>query len=92
MDVPGCIGIIAEPGDMILFSALTYHANMATNERRYSLGMVFRAKSAKMDCPWPLTESAEKFIEEMPDNLKTYVDGYVGINKDWKGAPELKAS
>ena len=53
MDVPGCIAVVAEPGDLICFAALTYHANMATQERRYSCGMGFRPKREKIDAPWP---------------------------------------
>ena len=47
MAVPGCVPVIADPGDLICFAALTWHANMATRERRYSCGIGFRPKS------WP---------------------------------------
>lgn len=84
MDVPGCIAVVAEPGDLICFAALTYHANMATHERRYSCGMGFRPKKTKIDAPWPLPETAKALIERLPAHLKTYADGYTGYDGTWR--------
>ena len=44
MDVPGCVAVTAAPGDLICFADRTFHANMATAERRYSCGIGFRPK------------------------------------------------
>ena len=58
MAVPGCVPVLADPGDLICFAALTWHANMATRERRYSCGIGFRPRSFRIDAPWPLPASA----------------------------------
>jgi len=84
MDVPGCVPVISDPGDLICFAALTYHANMATNERRYSCGISFRPKTVKIDAPWELPESAKKMISELPDHFKGYTDGYTSYDGNWK--------
>lgn len=84
MDVPGCIGVVADPGDLICFAALTYHANMATNERRYSCGMGFRPKSIQIDAPWPLPQSAKDMIAELPEHLLHYADGYTSYDGTWR--------
>jgi hypothetical protein len=84
MEVPGCIGVVADPGDLICFAALTYHANMATHARRYSCGMGFRPKKMQIDAPWPLPATATALIERLPDHLKTYADGYTGYDGTWR--------
>lgn len=84
MDVPGCIGVVADPGDLICFAALTYHANMATHERRYSCGIGFRPKSIQIDAPWPLPQSAKDMIAQLPEHLLHYVDGYTSYDGTWK--------
>jgi hypothetical protein len=86
MDVPGAVGVSAEQGDLICFSARTFHANMETNERRYSCGIGWRPKSYRIDAPWPLPQSAKALIERLPDRLKTYTDGYTGYDGDWRQA------
>ncbi len=84
MDVPGCIPVISDPGDLICFAALTYHANMATNERRYSCGISFRPKTVQIKAPWELPESAKKMSHELSDHFKTYIDGYTSYDENWK--------
>jgi hypothetical protein len=84
MDVPGCIGVVADPGDLICFAALTYHANMATHERRYSCGIGFRPKRIKIDAPWELPGSAQSMIECLPDHLKHFADGYTSYDGAWR--------
>lgn len=84
LDMPGMIPVIADPGDLIIFSALTLHVNMETKERRYSCGMAFRPKSIQIDVPWKLTENAQKMIDRLPEHLKHYTEGYTGIDLNWK--------
>ena len=84
MDVRGYIAVVAEPGDLICFAALTWHTNMATNERRYSCGIGLRPKSIKIDAPWPLPVTAQRMIDELPEHLKPYADGYTGYDGQWK--------
>ena len=84
MDVPGCVAVSAEPGDLICFADRTFHANMATSERRYSCGIGFRPKAWRIDAPWPLPDSARALIDRLPDRLKHYTDGYTGFDGTWR--------
>ncbi len=86
MDVPGCVAVVAQPGDLICFAALTYHANMATQERRYSCGMGFRPKREKIDAPWPLPETSKALSARLPAHLQTYMDGYTGYDSAWRAS------
>lgn len=83
-DVPGYVPVLAAPGDLILFSALTIHVNLPTRERRYSCGMAFRPKSIQVQVPWQLTDSAKQMIARLPAHLKTYTEGYTGIDVNWR--------
>ncbi len=84
MDVPGCVAVVADPGDLICFAALTYHANMATRERRYSCAFGFRPKAIRIDAPWAVTATAQGMIDALPDHLKPYTDGYTGYDGNWR--------
>ena len=84
MDVPGCVAVTADPGDLICFADRTFHANMATGERRYSCGIGFRPKAWRIEAPWPLPESAQALIERLPQRLRTYTEGYTGYDGKWR--------
>ena len=84
MDVPGCIAVVADPGDLICFSALTYHAAMATHERRYSCAFGFRPRKIHIDAPWPLPDTARAMIDALPPHLKQYTEGYTGYDGNWR--------
>ncbi|MCF7689245.1 MAG: phytanoyl-CoA dioxygenase family protein [Cephaloticoccus sp.] len=84
LDIPGAVPVVSDPGDMILFSALTYHVNMATNERRYTCAAGFRPKSIKLDVPWALPASALRMIERLPTRHLPFTEGYTSIDPDWK--------
>ena len=84
MAVPGCVPVRADPGDLICFAALAWHANMATRERRYSCGIGFRPRSFRIDAPWPLPASARALAERLPERLKHYMEGYVGFDGEWR--------
>jgi len=83
MDVPGCVPLVADPGDLICFMPYTYHTNMATHERRYTCGLGFRAKSFNIDAPWPLPQSAKDRIAALPGQLQRYAEGYTSIDESW---------
>ena len=86
MDVPGCVAVEAEPGDLICFASLTYHTNMATHERRYSCGISFRPKAWQVDAPWPLPAGARTMIEALPAELRGLTDGYTSFDGSWSPA------
>ncbi len=83
MDVPGCVAICADPGDLICFAARTFHANVATQERRYSCGLGFRPKSDCIDAPWPLPQTASALAERLDSRHRSYLDGYTGFDGSW---------
>lgn len=92
MSVPGCVPVIADPGDLICFASLTWHTNMATRERRYSCGIGFRPKAWRIDAPWPLPASAAALAERLPDRLKLFTDGYTGFDGEWRAEETADAS
>ena len=83
MDVPGCIAICSEPGDIICFASRTFHANMATNERRYSCGFGFRSKKDRIKAPWSLPITSKALMARLDFKYQTYLDGYTGFDGSW---------
>ena len=83
-DIPGYVPLISEPGDLLLFAAMTIHVNLPTNERRYYCGMAFRPKTVQIDVPWALPESVERLKARLPAHQQTLLEGYTGIVPDWK--------
>jgi len=84
LSVPGCVPVLADPGDLICFADLTWHVNMATHERRYSCGMGFRPKEWPVNAPWALPDSAAALMAKLPDRFKRYMEGYVGFDGSWE--------
>lgn len=89
-DVPGAMPVIAEPGDMIIFAERTYHGVYPHrgSETRLSCGMSFRKQSYKTEQLWPLSESAQQFIEFCPPDIKPIVEGYWGMGGKWSSQPQ----
>ncbi len=83
MDVPGAMPVVTEPGDLVIFAARTFHGVYpnASDRTRLSCAFVMRPRSIRVNAPWPLGESARKFMDALPAHLKRYVDGYTGIGK-----------
>ncbi|TMV48707.1 phytanoyl-CoA dioxygenase family protein [Paenibacillus mesophilus] len=88
-DVPGSMPVVAEPGDMILFAERTYHGVYPHRgtETRLSCGMSFRKQSYKPEQVWPLSDSAKRFIDFCPSEIKPFVEGYIGMGGDWTSVP-----
>ncbi len=84
-DVPGMVQCLAEPGDLILFAANTYHAaNMnQEDEIRLSCAVGFKPKWARINAPWDWPESAHAFKARLPQKFHRYLDGYTSIVHDW---------
>ena len=83
-DIPGYVPLISEPGDLLLFAAMTIHVNLPTSERRYSCGMALRPKTDQIAVPWALPESVERLKARLPAHQQTLLEGYTGIVPDWK--------
>ncbi len=87
-DIPGLVPLITDPGDCLVFAHRTQHGAFSNQEEedRLSCAVGFRDRAHRIDAPWDLPASARKFASELPDHLKRYADGYVGIDPGWKGA------
>ena len=86
MDVPNMVPVVADPGDMILFAARTYHAAFPNRSAkpRLSCGIGFRPRANALEVPWVATESARKLVECVPARYKAYVEDYKGVDCNWK--------
>ena len=82
MDVPGMVALYAEPGDMIVYAARTYHTNFPNLSKRPRLSVISicRPTHAPFRAPWPLSQQARDFIEHAPPFLKPFVRHYRGIS------------
>ena len=81
LTIPGAIPVITEPGDLIVFTTETLHAagSNTIEQTRLSCGIGFRPKSAKIEAPWDWPESAHQLAERLPDEMKTFMDGYTSF-------------
>ncbi|HYE06962.1 MAG TPA: phytanoyl-CoA dioxygenase family protein [Planctomycetota bacterium] len=92
MEIPGAVQLVTAANDLIVFAARTYHAANPHlgGAARLSAGMALRPRRPRLTVPWPLPESARRFIAATPPHLRRYVDGYTGIVADWR--PEVPAA
>ena len=86
-DIPGLVPLFTNPGDMIIFAHRTYHGAFPNklDEPRLSCGIGFRDRNHRIDIPWEIPESGQKFLADLPEHLQCYVDGYTSIDVEWKG-------
>jgi hypothetical protein len=86
-DVPGLVPMFTDPGDMIVFAHRTYHWAFGNrmDEVRLSCAIGFRDSSHKIDVPWEIPEVGQKFMVDLPEHLRSYLDGYTSINTGWRG-------
>ena len=85
MDVPGIVPLFTDPGDLIVFASRTYHGVYPHHgsEPRFSCAANFRAGRHSINAPWPLTDSAQKFIDAQPAHIKPLVEYYTGLDRTW---------
>jgi ectoine hydroxylase-related dioxygenase (phytanoyl-CoA dioxygenase family) len=84
MDVPGAIPIHAEPGDLIIFAARTYHAAYPLDDApRISCSLCLRPRSTRIKAPWQRSLQCQDFLRSLPSTLAPWFDGYVGIDPAW---------
>ncbi|MBE84143.1 MAG: hypothetical protein CME21_16395 [Gemmatimonadetes bacterium] len=86
-EVPGLIALFTNPGDMIVFAHRTYHWAFGNtlDQPRLSCAIGFRDRSHEIDVPWEIPESGLRFLDELPEHLKEYTDGYTSIDIEWRG-------
>jgi hypothetical protein len=85
-DIPGLIPLFTSGEDMIVFAHRTYHGAFPNRlpETRLSCAIGFRDKQHRIDIPWEIPEAGRWFLENLPDHLKGYTDGYTSIDAGWK--------
>ncbi len=85
-EIPGLVPLFTEPGDEIIFAARTYHSAFPnqTDQVRLSCGLGLRARTMRIEAPWPLSETAKTFINAQPPQLQPLVADYVGIDPSWR--------
>ena len=86
-DVPGCVPLFTNGGDMIVFAHRTYHGAFPNqlDEIRLSCAIGFRDRSHHIDIPWEIPDVGKKFLVDLPPHLHKYTQGYTSINMEWRG-------
>jgi hypothetical protein len=85
-DIPGLIPLFTNGGDMIVFAHRTYHGAFPNRlpDTRLSCAIGFRDRNHRIEIPWEIPESGKWFLENLPDHLQRYTDGYTSIDVGWK--------
>jgi len=88
MDIEGCVALLTDPGDMIVFAARTYHfaTGHGGTEPRLSAALGFRGGRHAWPVPWELPESAKKLKASLPARLRPYFEAYPSIDVAWRAA------
>ena len=86
-DIPGLVPLFTNGGDMIVFAHRTYHGAFPnrSNEIRLSCGIGFRDRNHRIEIPWEIPPQGRWFLDNLPDHLQDYTDGYTSINLEWQG-------
>ena len=86
-DIPGLVPLFTNGGDMIVFAHRTYHGAFPNQleDTRLSCAIGFRDRNHRIDIPWEIPESGRWFLENLPERLQRYTDGYTSINMEWRG-------
>ena len=87
-DIPGLVPLFTNPGDMIIFAHRTYHGAFPnkSDDVRLSCAIGFRDQRNRIDVLWEIPESGRQFLDDLPERLQKYVDGYTSIDVGWKAA------
>ena len=86
-DIPGCVPLFTNPGDMIVFAHRTYHGAFPnqTDDIRLSCAIGFRRRDHHIDIPWEIPEVGKKFLVDLPPHLHKFTHGYTSIDTGWRG-------
>ncbi|MCG9127929.1 phytanoyl-CoA dioxygenase family protein [Candidatus Poribacteria bacterium] len=86
-DVPGCVPLFTNGGDMIVFAHRTYHGAFPNqlDKIRLSCAIGFRDQSHHIDIPWEIPDVGKQFLVDLPQHLQKYTHGYTSINMGWRG-------
>jgi hypothetical protein len=80
MDLPGMLAVRAEPGDLVVFAARTYHAAYPLQGRpRLSCGLGLRPRAVRLDAPWTLLPESRAWRQRLPERMQNFFDGYLGM-------------
>lgn len=78
-DMPGVVSIHAEPGDLILFAARTWHAaHPLAGMVRHSLGIALRPAAITIPTPEETPASTVRFLNSLPADIAPLFRGYAG--------------
>lgn len=78
-DLPGVVSIYAEPGDLILFSARTWHAaHPLSGMVRHSVGFAMRPAAITIPTPEKTPVGTEAFLASLPADVAPFFRGYAG--------------
>jgi hypothetical protein len=73
------VSIRAQPGDLILFAARTWHAAHGLEDLvRHTLGVALRPAAVAIPVPEPMPAATSAFLARLPDDLRRWFRGYVG--------------
>jgi hypothetical protein len=84
-DIPGLVPLFTDPNDMIIFAARTYHGAFPNqiDQVRLSCAIGFRSRHEHIAAPWPLSTSAQAFVQALPPHVQPLVEEYTGIDPKW---------
>ena len=104
-DVPGMLPVYSDPGDLVIFGSLCFHAVLpypvATHPTlpppppRLLLGMRFRPSPELphgQPAPWPLPDLARDFVESQPAAVQPLLAGYTSLKINWSPATRARPS
>ena len=89
-DVPGCVPLFTDPGDMIVFAHRTDHWAFGNqlDEVRLSCAFGFRDRNYRIDVPWEIPQDGRRFLAGLPGHLRRYTDGYTSIDMGWSAGSQ----
>lgn len=78
-DLPGVVSIHAEPGDLIMFSARTWHAaHPLTGIIRHSTGIAMRPAAVTIPMHEETPAATQRFIASLPADVAPFFRNYAG--------------
>ena len=91
-EIPGLVPLFTNPGDMIVFAHRTYHGAFSNtlDEVRLSCALGFRDRRHEIAVPWEIPQAGKRFLEQIPDHLRRFTQGYTSIDTTWKAQAQQR--